>query len=466
MNKARKSGQRPNGGRRLPAKAAEPLAILEPDSAGLDIGKAEIYAAVPPDRDPEPVRSYATFTPDLQALVDWLVACRIKSVVMESTGVYWIPIYEMLEARGLHCLLVNARHIKYVPGRKADELDCQWLQKCHSFGLLRGSFRPDAEMIQLRTYLRHRAELIERRSPAILHMQKALHQMNLQLDVVLSDIMGETGQAILRDILRGERDPVKLAQHRNPYCHASQETIAKALTGHYRDDYLFVLRQSIECYDFYTQQIAVCDTQVEQLFAAIKPRFEPSATQTQPAPTHKPKRNHSHRNDPATATRQHILRITGVDPVAIEGISKTIAQTLLAEVGTDMTPWPTVKHFASWLGLAPKNDTSAGKTLRSRTYSTANRAAQAFRMAALSVVRSDCALGLFYRRLKARSGPKQALVATAHKLARIYYSMMRDHTPYVPQDPTAYTEAVRQRELKALHRKAAKLGCVVQPIAA
>jgi hypothetical protein len=297
-------------------------------------------------------------------------------------------------------------------------------------------------------------------------MQKALHQMNLQLDVVLTDIMGETGQAILRDILRGERDPVKLAQHRHPRCHASHETIAKALTGQYRDDYLFVLRQSIECYDFYTQQIAICDAQVEQHFSAIKPRFEPSAAQTQPAPTRKQKCNSHNRNEPATNTHQHILRITGVDLVAIEGISKTIAQTLLAEVGTDVTPWPTVKHFASWLGLAPKNDTSAGKTLRSRTYSAANRAAQAFRMAALSVVRSDCALGHFYRRLKARSGPKPALVATAHKLARIYYCMMRDHTPYLPQDPAAYTEAVRQRELKALHRKAAKLGCVVQPIAA
>jgi transposase len=318
-------------------------------------------------------------------------------------------------------------------------------------------------MVQLRTYLRHRAELIERRSPAILHIQKALHQMNLQLDVVLSDIMGETGQAILRDILRGERDPVKLAQHRHPRCHASQATIAKALTGHYRADYLFALRQSLECYDFYTQQIAICDAEVEKHFAAIKPRFEPSEAQRQAAPTRKHKDRSHNRNEPATATRQHIFRITGVDPVAIDGISNTIAQTLLAEVGTDMTPWPTVKHFASWLGLAPKTDSSAGKTLRSRTYAAAHRAAQAFRMAALSVSRSDCALGLFYRRLRARSGPKQALVATAHKLARIYYCMMRDHTPYAPQDPTAYSEAVRQRELNALHRKAAKLGFVVQP---
>jgi transposase len=460
-----KTRQRKRIGRRLPAKAAAPLSILEPDSAGLDIGKEEILAAVPPDRDPEPVRSYATFTPDLEALADWLVACQIKSVVMESTGVYWIPIYELLERRGLRCLLVNARHIKYVPGRKADELDCQWLQKCHSFGLLRGSFRPDGEMIQLRTYLRHRAELIERRAPWILHIQKALHQMNLQLDSVLTDIMGATGQAILRAIVQGEHDPVKLAHHRQPSCHATTETIAKALTGQYRTDYLFALRQALECYDFYTHQIAACDAAVEQQFAAIKPRFQLNEAQATPAPTQKHKRNSHNRNEPATETRQHIYRIIGVDLVAIDGISNTIAQTLLAEIGTDVAAWPTVKHFASWLGLAPKTDTSAGKTLRSRTYSAANRAAQAFRMAALSVTRSDCVLGVFYRRLRMRLGPQQALVATAHKLARIYYFMLRDHKPYAPPDPATYTQALRQRALKALQRKAAKLGFTLQPTA-
>jgi hypothetical protein len=269
-----------------------------PNAAGLDIGKEEILVAVPADRDEHPVRSYATFTPDLNALADWLQSCQIDTVAMESTGVYWIPIYELLEQRGIRCFLINAAHFKRVPGRKSDVQDCQWLQQCHSFGLLADSFRPDAEMVQLRTYLRHRAELIERRAPYILHMQKALHQMNLQLDVVLSNIMGDTGQAIIRSILQGERDPVKLAQLRHPNCHSSQETIAKALTGSYRENYLFALKQAVEFYDFYTTKITECDTQIERYFSTIKPRLPP----LQPAPTARKKKNSNSRNEPASNT--------------------------------------------------------------------------------------------------------------------------------------------------------------------
>ncbi|RIK25310.1 MAG: IS110 family transposase [Chloroflexi bacterium] len=430
------------------------MSIVHPNAAGLDIGKEEIFVAVPAERDPYPVRSYATFTPDLHALADWLQHCQVDTVAMESTGVYWIPLYELLEQRGIRCFLINAAHLKRVPGRKSDVQDCQWLQQCHSFGLLAGSFRPDAEMVQLRTYLRHRAELIERRAPYVLHMQKALHQMNIQLDVVLSNIMGDTGQAILRSILRGERDPVKLAQLRHPSCHSSQETIAKALTGAYRDDYLFALKQAVELYDYYTTKIAECDAQVERCFSAIKPRFAPA----QPAPTERKKKNSNSRNEPASNTRQHLFRITGLDLVAIDGFSNSIAQTVFAEVGVDMSRWPTPKHFASWLGLSPHNEISGGKILRSKTHKTRNRAAQAFRLAA-----RDSALGAFYRRLKARIGPQQALTATAHKIARIYYAICKNRQPFEHVTAETYQQQFHERELKYLRRKAAKLGFVLAP---
>jgi transposase len=450
----------------IPAQPSKPLSIVHPNAAGLDIGKEEIFVAVPPDRDAQPVRAYPTFTPDLLALADWLQACQIDTVALESTGVYWIPIFELLEARGLKCFLVNATHLKRVPGRKSDVQDCQWLQQCHSFGLLAGSFRPDSEMLQLRTYLRHRAELIERRSPYVLHMQKALHQMNLQLDVVLSDIMGLTGQAILRAILAGERDPVTLARLRHPNCHSSQETIAKALTGSYRDDYLFALRQSMELYDFYTDKIAQCDAEVERCFSAIKPRHELIEEAPQATPLARKKRDSHSKNEPSGNTRQHVVRITGVDFVATMGLSNSLVQTILAEVGTDMSKWPTAKHFASWLGLSPRNDISGGKVLRSRTFKVRNRAAQAFRLAARSVAQSNSALGAFYRRLRARIGPAQALVATAHKMARIFYIMLKERKPYEHTDAQRYEEQFREREVKNLQRKAAKLGFALDPLPA
>src|SRR5215212_8890225 len=240
------------------------LACVYPNAAGLDIGSAEIVVAVPPDRDPEPVRVFATFTTDLHALIAWLLACGIDTVAMESTGVFWIPIYELLEQHGIVPYLVNARHVKTVPGRKADWNDAQWLQKLHALGLLHASFRPDAEIAALRTLVRYRAELIQHRAPHILHMQRVLQQMNLQVERVLSDIMGITGQAIIRAIVAGERDPLKLAQLRNPACKSSEATIAKALTGTWKDELLFVLQQTLVMYDVYTAQIAVCDQQIEQ----------------------------------------------------------------------------------------------------------------------------------------------------------------------------------------------------------
>ncbi len=346
---------------------------------------------------------------------------------MESTGVYWIPAFELLEARGLKVYLVNAHHLKRVPGRKSDVLDCQWIQKLHSLGLLTASFWPDAEMCVLRAYLRHRAQLLQHRAPHILHMQKALQQMNLQLHHVLSDLTGATGLAILRAIVAGERDPLQLARLRNPACESSEETIAKALSGNWREEHLFVLQQSLELYDFYTAQVAACDAEIEHQFSAVKPRWEASEELPDVPPVKPDSRS---KNQPSGNVRAEIIRITGGDLVAVHGISASLAQTILSEIGTDMSRWPTEKHFASWLGLAPHNDISGGKVLRSRTLKTDNRAGQAFRQAAASVTRSHCAFGAYYRRKRAQLGPQQALVATAHKIARTVYHMLKYWVQY------------------------------------
>jgi transposase len=437
----------------------EELSIVHPNAAGMDIGAEEIWVCVPANRDAEPVRLFGTFTPDLHALVDWLVQCRVDTVAMESTGVYWIPIYELLEARGLKPCLVNARQVKNVPGRKTDILDCQWLQKLHRLGLLSASFRPDAEIVTLRAYLRHRTELIERRSPHILHMQKALVHMNLQLTQVLSDITGVTGLKILRAIIAGERDPYRLAEFREATCRSSTEEIARALTGTWKPEYLFVLKQSLEAYDFYTQQVAACDAEVERLYATMQPRWEAA----EPLPPLPRRKSAPKKNQPAGDVRQALFRVVGVDLTAIDGLKDGLVQDILAEIGTDMSPWPTVKHFASWLRLAPHNDISGGVILRSRVLKSSNRARQAFRLAAQAVVRSDSAFGAFYRRKRAQYGPKVANVATAHKIARAVYFMLKNHVPYKASSAEEYEAQQQSRAMARLRRQAAQLGYNLTP---
>ncbi len=445
----------------VPVKPAnEELSPIHPNAGGLDLSSDEIWVCVPADRDPESVRAFGTFTPDLHALVSWLIQCRIDTVAMESTGIYWIPIYELLEAHGIKPYLVNAHHVKIVPGRKTDLLDCQWLQKLHRLGLLSASFRPDAEMVALRTYLRHRADLLEQRAPHILHMQKALLQMNLQLTQVLTDITGQTGLEIIRAIVAGERDPQRLAKFRDGRCKSSQEEIAKALTGTWKSEYVFVLKQSLEGYDFYTQQVVACDREVERLYAALKPRWEAPDVVPNLPPI---KRDSRSKNQPAGDVRQAVYRVVGVDLTAVDGLNAASVQTILAEIGTDMSAWPTVKHFASWLGLAPHNDISGGRILRSRTLKSNNRARQAFRQAAESVSRSDNAFGAFYRRKRAQYGPKVAIVATAHKIARVVYFMLKRHVPYEAVKAEEYEAQHRARELTRLKRQAAHLGYSLAP---
>lgn len=440
--------------------APAPLGIVHPHAAGLDIGKDEIWAAVPAGAQTPAVRAFATFTPDLQALADWLTAAGITTVALESTGVYWIPIFELLETRGLEVCLVNARHLQRVPGRKSDVQDCQWLQQLHSLGLLRASFRPEAELVALRAYLRQRAMLIEHRAAHIQHMQKALLQMNLRLTQVLADITGTTGLAIIRAVVAGERRAHKLAQLRHGRCQASEAEIAKALTGSYRPEHLFALKQALALYDSYTAQLAECDREIAQQYAAIQPRFDPDDPDQPLGPD--TKTNTHSKNAPPGAVRRQLFQLVGVDLAQVPGLHLGSAQALIAEIGTDMTKFPTVKHFCSWLGLAPHNDITGGKVKRSRTLPTRNRAGQVLRVAAQAVGRGHTGLAAYYRAQKGRLGAASAITATAHKLARILYFMLRDRQPYQPLTQEDFTLQRREQELRALRKRAAKLGFSLQ----
>jgi transposase len=441
--------------------APAPLGIVHPHAAGLDIGKDEIWAAVPAGAQTPAVRPFGTFTPDLLALADWLAAGGITTIAMESTGVYWIPIFELLEARGLEVCLVNARHIKNVPGRKSDVQDCQWIQQLHSFGLLRASFRPEAELVALRAYLRQRAMLIEHRAAHIQHMQKALLQMNLRLTQVLSDITGTTGLAIIRAIVGGERNAHRLAQLRHGRCQHPEPEIAKALTGSYRPEHVFALKQALALYDSYTAQLADCDREIEQHYAVLKPRFDPDDPDQPLGPDEKT--NTHSKNAPDFDVRRQLFQLAGVDLTVVPGLHVSSVQQLLAEIGTDMSKFPTVKHFCSWLGLAPHNDITGGQVKRSRTLPTHNRAGQVLRMAAQAVGRGRSGLGAYYRTQKGRLGAASAVTATAHKLARILYHMLKDRQPYQPLTQEALAQQRREREVQALTKQAAKFGLTLQP---
>jgi transposase len=439
------------------------MPVINPSAAGLDIGSEEIWACVPASRAEQPVRQFGTYTPDLQALADWLQSCGIETVAMESTGVYWIPIYEILEARGVEVYLVNARHLKHVPGRKSDWQDCQWIQRLHSLGLLNGSFRPEGEMCALRAYRRHRATLIEHRAAHIQHMQKALHEMNVQLTQALSDITGVTGLAIIRAIVAGERDPLLLAQLRNPCCAKPEAELVKALTGNYRAEHVFALKQALALYDAYTEQIRECDREIERQYSALKPAHDDD--DLPPLDTSDKKNTHS-KNGPPYDARTLLYHLLGVDLVAINGLNASTVEDIISEIGTNIECWPTDKHFCSWLGLAPHNDISGGKVLRSHVLKTHNRAGQAFRMAAQSVGRTQTALGAYFRRMRARCGPQKAIVATAHKLARIFYFMLKHRTPFHDIGADEYNQRQREREIARLQKKAAKLGFTLTQLSA
>jgi len=422
------------------------LCCLNPNAAGVDIGATEIYIAVPADRDPQAVRCFATFTEDLHAAANWLKACNIESVAMESTGVYWIPLFQILEARGFKVFLVNAHHVKNVPGRKSDVSDCQWLQYLHSVGLLRGSFRPEQAVCTVRSILRHRDSLVQMASTHVQHMQKALDQMNLQLHHVISDITGVTGLAIVEAILAGERNPHTLAALRDRRIKASADTIAKALVGDYRREHLFTLSQSLTAFHHYQELIAACDREIAHYLEEFESKVDPPSGSPSPSKYESQPKT----SEPRFDLQTHFHRILGVDLTQVPGINVLTTQTLLAEIGPDLSSFDDGSALASWLGLCPDNRVSGGKVLSVKTRKVKNRAATALRMAAQSLYRSQSHLGHFYRRMRAKLGAPKAITATAHKLARIIHHMVTTGQ--------AYDEAIcAQNEVQNRHRLEARL---------
>jgi transposase len=431
----------------MPKKRAKAvsLPIVEPDAAGADIGATQIFVAVPPDRDEDSVRSFETFTADLEKLADWLQQCRIRTIAMESTGVYWIPLFQILEKRGIEVRLVNAHHVKNVPGKKTDVEDCQWIQHLHACGLLRGSFRPVDEVCAIRSLWRHRDNLIELATIHLQHMQKALDQMNVQLHHVISDLAGTTGLAIVDSILDGQRDPAKLAELRDWRIRASKETIMKSLVGDYREEHIFTLRQSLESYRHYQDQIRKVDAQVKKMMQSIAPKV---ADGDKP-PKEKNPRKTPWRNEPPQL-RDDLYRAFGVDLTQVPGINTLTAQMIFTEIGPDFSRFPTEAAFCSWLRLCPDPKISGGQVLSSRTRPSKNRAALALRMGAQGLYRSQTYLGDYFRRMRARMGTPKAMTAAAHKLARIVYHMVTNKAEY---DATAFQD----QEIKTQDRKRAKL---------
>jgi transposase len=451
------------------------LDVMHPHAAGIDVGNSAHYVAVRPDRDPDSVRRFECFTADLHRLADWLQRCGVTTVAMQSTGVYWIPLYEILDARGFEVYLVNARHTKNLPGRKSDVQESQWLLKLHTYGLLRNSFHPPAAIRIVRTYWRQRGEHVHAISTCIQRMQKVLTQMNIQLANVISDLSGWTGQRIVRAMLAGERDPATLAALSHPGIHATQDTIAKSLEGTWQPDLLFVLQQEVTMYDAYQQRIAECDQALEQHLKGLADKVAGTATDaaSSQGPSHKARRSGLKRrrkagsHAPQFDLGHELHRISGVDLTRIDGIDVGVAQTIISEVGLDMMRWKTEAHFASWLGLCPDNRITGGKVIRKGTRHVVNRAATALRLAATTLLRSQSYLGAQYRRLRGKLGAPKAITAMAHKLARLVYRLLKWGHEYVDQGLEYYEARHREQQVQLLKKRAAKLGLqLVEPEAA
>lgn len=447
---------------------ANSLPVIHPNCAGIDIGSQSHFVAVPIDRDEKSVREFLGFTADLQEMVDWLKKCRIEIVALESTGVFWIPVFEMLDQNGFKVKLVNARHLKNVSGHKTDVEDCQWLQQLATFGLLKAAFRPEDNVVALRSYLRHRDNLIKCAAQHIQHMQKALTQMNVLLDNVISDITGKTGMDIIRSIVAGVRDPKILASFRDGRCHNSEETIMKSLVGNYREEHVFSLRQALDLYDTYSKMIAECDkailAQVKKLESkpieetALKENGSKIRTKTR-------KKKKLKKHEYPLEMGEELIRITGTNLTKLPGIDVSSALALIGEIGIDMSPWRSAKAFASWLGLCPGNKVSGGKRLSGKTKQCANRAAVILRMSASTLYASDKALGAFLRKMKMRLGSPKAITACAHKLAKQLYCTLKYGREYVEKGAEFYEAMYRERKEASIKRKAAEMGYELVPIA-
>lgn len=438
--------------KRLPAH----LQQINLNAAGIDIGSQSHFVAVPDGSDEICVREFKTFTPELHELSQWLKKCGVQTVAMESTGVYWIPVFELLESEGFEVLLVDARHTKNVSGRKTDVLDCQWIQQLHTFGLLQGAFRPEESILPLRAYLRQRSMLIQESSTYILRMQKAFMQMNIQLHHVISDITGEMGMKIVRAIVGGQRDPKILAGYRHARCKNSLEIIEKSLQGNYREEHLFALQQALELYDVYLEKIENC----EQKIAACLTTFD---SKTEKALPDKKKKNSHCKKKMSFDARSHLHRITGIDLTAIPGIEANTALKIISEIGLDLTRWKNAKQFSSWLGVCPGNKISGGQKISTRSKRCPNQAASALRMAASTLHHNKTALGAFFRRMKTKLGAPKATTAAAHKLAILFFNMLKNGQEYVESGQDYYEQQYKERLIKNLQKNAKNLGYTLVP---
>lgn len=436
-------------------KKKQRLTIVHPHCAGIDIGSRDHWVAVNPEQCDEPVRSFTTFSDDLHAMADWLASLQVEVVAMEATGVYWIPLFEVLDARGFEVHLVNSRATRQVSGRKSDVLDCQWICQLMSYGLLKGAFRPADMICSLRSYVRQRAGKVQEQSRCIAHMQKALTQMNVQLDNVVSDLTGKTGMAILRSIVAGERDPQQLAKLRDRRLRADEATVARSLYGNWRAEHLFALAQALAHYDFLSDQIAACDQATCQSLDTL-----PNLTEKTTPPV-KSLRNSRRTTAQQKQLHQALHAVMGVDLTAIPTIGIDTVLVLASEVGPDLSRFPTEKHFCSWLALAPPTYISGGKPLPGRKHRIFNRAGQAIRQAASNARRSDSFIGASHRARLARMDAAKAIKATAHQLARLIYMMLTQGQPYVEKGIDEFEVRRKDRQLRALQRKAHKFGLVL-----
>jgi transposase len=431
-----------------PGSKSEAFPLLNPNAAGIDLGSQSHFVSVPEDRDQRPVQQFGCYTTALHEMAAWLKGCGIETIAMEATGVYWVPVFEVLEDHGFEVLLVDARQVKNLSGRKTDIVDAQWIRHLHSYGLLRAAFRPKAETCEMRAYWRQRSSLVESASRQIQLMQKALEQMNVQLHKAVSDITGKTGIGIIRAIVQGERDPQILARMRDGRLKSSREELVQALTGHYREEHVFALTQALEGYDFMHRQIEGCDRVLQTCMKRLGGNRSSTAT------TKKSRR----KNQPYFDLHAEQVRIAGVDLTRVPGIETLTAQAVLTEVGVDVSSFPTEGQFASWATICPNNRITGGKVRSRRTRHSTHRLAAALRVAAQSLSRSKSALGIYYRRKRARLGPQKAITATAHKLARIIYRMLKYGEEYVEQGLRTWEEQTRQHSIKTLTRLAKDLG--------
>jgi transposase len=446
------------------------LEVVHPNAAGIDIGNESHFVAIPPDRDPVPIREFGSWTSDLEEMASWLKDHGIQTVAMQSTGVYWIAVQEVLEKAGLEVYLVNARGTKNLPGRKSDVQECEWMRKLHTYGLLRNSFRPPEEIRAVRTIWRQRDRWVKEAARAVQQMQKALITMNVQLANAISDISGVTGQAILRSIVAGTRDPWELAKLRDKRIAATEDEIAHSLQGNWREDVIFELRQVLEAYDFYQKQMAACDQELKKYTAAVatrdlaeKQELPPNASALPSSkPPRRPKKHQ--KNQPAFDLATELHRTMGVDLTRIDGIDVMTAQVIFSEIGPDFSAFPDENHFASWLKLAPQRDISGGKVIRHVPAAGRNRIANALRMAAQALSRSNSYLGARYRRLRMRMDGPLANKAMARYLACLVYRMVTKGQVYVDRGAAHYEAKRQEREHIALQRRAANLGLRLVPV--